>query len=454
MRKDLLAFIIRTFATLDDFEKFRPNWHIELIADRLQQTFERKIKRLVINVPPRSLKSICGSVAFPAWALGQDPKLKFICTSHGQDLTGKHARDFRTVMEASWYQRLFPHSQLKADKRAEEEFVTRAGGGRYSTSIGGPLTGRGGNFIIIDDPIKSQDVHSSVRRASNNGWIDETALSRLNDKKSDVIILIMQRVHVDDMTAYVMEKGGWEVLRLPAIAERDESFRLSNGQSVGRKAGEALQADHEPLHVLADARRQMGEMAFSAQFQQAPVPLEGNLLKADWFERYDRQPDIGTSDQVVQSWDVATTSNGNSDWSVCTTWLIKNKKYYLLHVSRERLTFPALKRKILRLAEYHQAKTVLIEDAGIATTMVQLLKSEGVRVIGCRPEGCKITRMEGQSVLIESGRVLIPKTAPWLAAYLAELLSFPAGRHDDQVDSTSQFLVWANRPRRRAGVLW
>jgi hypothetical protein len=237
MRRDLVAFIIRTFATLDDIEKFRPNWHIELIADRLQQAFRRKIKRLIINVPPRSLKSICGSVAFPAWALGQDPKLKFICVSHGQDLAGNHARDCRTVMESAWYRQLFPHSQLSADKRAEEEFLTRAGGGRYSTSIGGPLTGRGGNFIIIDDPIKSQDVHSSVRRAFINGWIDDTALSRLNDKKNDVVILIMQRVHVDDMTEYVMQKGGWEVLSLPAIAERDESFRLSNGRIVGRRPG-------------------------------------------------------------------------------------------------------------------------------------------------------------------------------------------------------------------------
>jgi predicted phage terminase large subunit-like protein len=126
----------------------------------------------------------------------------------------------------------------------------------------------------------------------------------------------------------------------------------------------------------------------------------------------------------------------------------------LLHVSRERLTFPELKRKILRYAAHYRAKTVLIEDAGIGTTMVQMLKSEGVRVIGCRPEGCKIARMEGQSVLIESGSVLIPKTAPWLGGYLTELLSFPAGRHDDQVDSTSQFLVWANRPRPPSRILF
>jgi predicted phage terminase large subunit-like protein len=190
----------------------------------------------------------------------------------------------------------------------------------------------------------------------------------------------------------------------------------------------------------------MGEMAFSAQFQQQPVPLKGNLLKADWFQRYDRQPDIGDSDQVIQSWDVATTSNDNSDWSVCTTWLIKNKKHYLLHVSRERLTFPELKRKILRLAAHHRAKSVLIEEAGIGTTMVQLLKSEGVRVIGCAPKGCKITRMEGQSVLIESGSVLIPETAPWLGAYLTELLTFPSGRHDDR--SIVRHSFWPGRTDR------
>lgn len=455
VRQDLMSFIIRTFATLDDAQKFRPNWHLELIADRLEQAFERKIKRLIINVPPRSLKSICASVAFPAWALGQNPKLRFICASYAQDLAGKHARDCRTIMESHWFRDLFPLAKLSADKRAEEQFETRAGGCRFSTSVGGTMTGRGGNFVIIDDPIKPQDAHSALKRMTSKTWLDETVLSRLDDKKNDVIILIMQRVHVDDLTAYVMEKGGWEVLRLPAIAEHDENFRLADGSTVGRKAGEALHADHEPIAVLDRWRADMGTLAFSAQYQQTPIPLEGNIIKREWFQTYDRHEE-DSSDQIVQSWDVAMTSSGNSDWSVCTTWLIKNKTYKLLHVLRERLTFPELKRKIPRHAALHRAKTVLIEDAGLSIGLVQQLKSEGkLCVIGCRPEGCKAARMETQSVFIESGNVQVPKAANWLDSYLAELLAFPGGRHDDQVDSTSQFLCWAvGRNRRRAGILF
>ncbi|MFT3731773.1 MAG: phage terminase large subunit [Hyphomicrobium sp.] len=457
LRQDLAAFIGKTFSTVDAGQEFSPNWHIEVIADRLMRAYRREIKRLIIALPPRNLKSISASVAFPAWALGKNPCLRFICASYSQDLAGKLARDCRTVMSSPWYRRAFSYAALNPSKTAEGEFETTAGGYRLSTSVGGTLTGRGGNFIVIDDPIKPQEAQSEPRRQSVKQWYDSTLYSRLDNKKDDVIIVIMQRVHVDDLVAHIMEKEEWEYLKLPAIAEEDEAYELSNGRVVGRSAGEALHAEREPLKVLKRTRSSMSSFEFSAQYQQSPVPAEGNLLKWSWFRSYDNLPPRDHNVKIVQSWDLATTISGASDWSVCTTWLVHQKQYYLRDVLRERMQFPDLRRKILSHAQEFDAKVVLIEEAGIGLGMIQQLRSERnrIRTIGIRPEGSKVDRAAAQSAIIEAGAVLLPRRAPWLDTFHNEILVFPNGRNDDQVDSMSQMLNWSEtRSKKRVGVLF
>lgn len=388
MREDLASFITGAFMTVDGSQDFQPNWHIVLIADRLMRCYRREIKRLIITLPPRSLKSICASVAFPAWSLGQNPKLRFICASHSQELAVKHSRDCRTVMQTSWYKQLFPAAKLNPDKAAEVEFAMTAGGYRLSASVGGALTGRGGNFLIIDDPIKAEEANSEIRLGNAKRWFGSTAYTRLDNKKTDVIIIVMQRVHVDDLVAHVLETDGWDLLDLPAIAERDERFVLSDGTIVGRKRGDALHEEREPLEIIEQHRQAMGSFQFSAQYQQNPQPAAGNLLKRKWFQRYEKLPPRSPSDQLVQSWDVAMTIGGGSDWSVCTTWLVSDKRYYLLDVLRQRLEFPDLKRQIVSHARAHMATTILIEESGPGMSLIQQLKSEGQpRIIGVRPEG-------------------------------------------------------------------
>jgi predicted phage terminase large subunit-like protein len=326
-----------------------------------------------------------------------------------------------------------------------------------STSVGGTLTGRGGNFIIIDDPIKPQEAHSEPRRQSVKQWYDSTLYSRLDNKKDDVIILIMQRLHVDDLVAHVMEKAHWEHLRLRLVAVDDERYVLSSGRKVGRGEGEPLNQEREPPSVVKRLRATMSSHEFSAQYQQAPVPAQGNLIKWKWFATYDSLPAQGGNDKTVQSWDLATTSGDSSDWSVCTTWLIKDKKYYLQDVLRERMEFPDLKRKVVSHARTFGANVVLLEDAGIGIGLRQQLRSErsGLHVIGIRPEGSKTDRAAAQSAIIEAGSVLIPRKAPWLDDFRNELLAFPMGKNDDQVDSVSQALNWGEgRSRKRVGVLF
>jgi hypothetical protein len=191
LRQDLYAFIEKGFRELNPTTQFLRNWHIEKMAAELEACRRGETNRLIINVPPRSLKSICASVAFPAWLLGHKPGSQIICASYGQDLANKHALDCRRIMASPWYQALFPHTRLSSERQAVEEFMTTRQGFRLSTSVGGMLTGRGVDFIIIDDPLKPEEALSDTRRKAVNDWFDHTLYSRLNDKRTGCIILIM-----------------------------------------------------------------------------------------------------------------------------------------------------------------------------------------------------------------------------------------------------------------------
>jgi predicted phage terminase large subunit-like protein len=446
LRSNLAAFTRRCFQTLSG-ETYLSNWHIEAMAYQLERCRKREIRRLIITLPPRNLKSITASVAFPAFALGHDPDLPIVCASYSQDLAAKHARDFRNVLQSAWYRRLFPLARIDPKKNTEAEIQLIGKGGRLSTSVEGTLTGRGGNLILIDDPMKPADRMSNPKRAAVAEWYDSTLTSRLNDKTKGVIVLIMQRLHVEDLVGHVLDKGEtWFHLNLPAIAEQDEEIALLDGRVHQRKAGDLLHPEREPMAVLEEQKVVMGSQAFSAQYQQAPIPAGGELIKDDWFRTYVAAPQRAPDERVVQSWDTATKAGTTNDYSVCTTWLMRGKDYYLLDVLRKRLEYPDLRRTILSHATAHSATAVLIEDAGTGAPLTQDLRREGkLRPIPIRPERDKLVRLEAQSAVIEAGHVLLPEKAPWLDDFRSEILAFPSGRYDDQVDSVSQFLAWAAR---------
>jgi len=195
LRQDLMSFVERSFYELNPQTVFSTSPHIEVMASRLETCRQGKTRRLIVNQPPRSLKSHAVSVAFPAWLLGYNPAMQIICASYGQELSDKHARDCRRLMGSTFYQRLFPNTRLSTEKQSVNEFMTTAQGFRMSTSVGGVLTGRGSDLIILDDPLKPEESLSETRRNSVNEWYDNTLLSRLNSKETGVIILVMQRLH-------------------------------------------------------------------------------------------------------------------------------------------------------------------------------------------------------------------------------------------------------------------
>jgi len=442
----LYAFTQRSFYELNPTTPFIPNWHMEVVASALEACRRGEITRLIINQPPRSLKSVTASVAFVAYLLGHDPTAQIICASYGQDLANKHALDTRTIMASSWYQSLFPRTRLSSQRQALQELMTSLQGFRLATSVGGVLTGRGANYIIIDDPLKPEEALSDTSRRAANEWFDHTLYSRLNDKRKGCIILIMQRLHEDDLVGHVLGLEPWTIIRLPAIAEVDERHEIRTPYGIQlfeRFAGEALHPEREPLEVLKRIREAQGEYNFSGQYQQAPAPLGGGLVKLEWFKNYTTADVPAKFELVFQSWDTANKPSELSDYSVCTTWGVKDKHIYLIHVLRKRLGYPELKRALREQAEAFSPETILIEDKASGTQLIQEMVNEGMHAIQkYEPSMDKTMRMNSVTSTVENGFVHLPDKASWLGEYLHELASFPKCKYDDQADSTSQALDW------------
>src|SRR5271165_5673285 len=282
IRADFYSFLVRCFAELHGGQKFSPAWHAEVLAAKLQGVGEGSVKRLIVNVPPRHLKSLAASVALPAWLLGHDPALAIVNVTYAQDLSEKFARDCRAIMTAPWYRALFP-TELASPREPLAELTTTRGGFRLATSVGGVLTGRGADVILIDDPMKPADAMSESRRTAANDWFDSTVLSRLNDKARGRIVIVMQRLHEDDLAGHVMKRGGWDLVSFPAVAEDDEVFAILTplgARAFRRGAGEALDPAREPLEILGHIRETIGESNFAAQYQQRPGPAGGAMVKA------------------------------------------------------------------------------------------------------------------------------------------------------------------------------
>jgi predicted phage terminase large subunit-like protein len=439
LRRDFESFLRRCLMTLNPGWPYLPNWHIAAIFYQLEKVRRGEIKRLIINMPPRHLKSLTISVAFPAFLLGQEPWHRIFAISYGAELSSKHASDFRSIVESPWYRRAF--SAMRISRSLEEEVSTTARGFRKATSVYGTLTGLGGDIFIIDDPQKPVDAQSDTQRDRLNQWVSNALMSRLDSKETGIIIVVMQRVHLNDLSGYLMDAGGWTVLSLPAIAEQDETIAIGANEFHVHRAGEALHPEIESLESLKTLREKMGS-DFSAQYQQSPVPPGGGMIKRNWLRYYKALPERTYYTRIIQSWDTAAKDGAQNDWSVCTTWMILDNRFYLMHVSRGRYDYPTLKSVSIGLAQRYRPDTILIEDASTGTALGQELRlihfGGTVRLVPIERD--KIGRLYVNQAKFEAGDVLFPEGAPFLPELEAELLTFPQGKNDDQVDSISQAL--------------
>ncbi len=441
LRLSFFAFFRQVFRTLHPGLKYEESWHVEVICEAVISFLkDGDLQHLVINAPPRSLKSEIVSVALTAFLLGHDPSKRILCASYSIALAEALARDTRRIMESDWYRRIFLDTIIA---RANEEGIfTTAGGYRRTTSVTGSVTGFGADVTIVDDPIKPDDAFSQAIRDKTNLWLNNTLSSRANDKRHAKILLVMQRVHVDDPCAEILKRPKTRLLKLPAIADRDYLFDLGHGRQKSWDEGEPLQDEREHLHILEVERQKLGERTFLAQYLQEPAPLEGGMIKWAWFRFYDERPSFQPGDRHVFSWDTAMTDSGSADYSACTQWLIRKNQYFLLNIVRDRLLYPNLKRKLRGQIEVHPSAVILVEDKGSGMSVAQDLIRDGIGVIRFKPEGSKELRASLASDQIEAGNVFLPRNAPWLKDFEIECIAFPNGLNDDQVDSMSQAIIW------------
>jgi len=456
---DFMVFAEAAWAIVNPGKEFVPGLHMEAIAHVLEQTERGELKRLGICMPPRYGKSFLSSVAFPAWLLGRDPTKQIVCVSYANDLAEQHAADCKALMASAFYKEVFPATRIDIRHSADTNFMTTKRGRRIATTVDGTLTGRGGQYIIVDDPMKPQDAFSDRRRTRTHNWWDNTLTQRLDSKQDDVIIVVMQRVHVDDTIARVKAKGTFHILTLPAIATHDEDIPLSRGRVFKRRVGEALHPAREPLPVLEALREEITPAVFEAQYQQNPSAGNDAIIRWEQIHRYDTEREtfrtVPNEDYFVISWDTAAKTGERNDWTVGSVWFVKKSvlppgsqrlrkaRFYLVEIIRGKYDFDALIARMVDAHNQYRPKMHLIEDTLQAPALASALAWYHIhRAELVRPNGDKKARLYSQAGWFSRGQVAFPTTAPWIDALKEEWEPFPHGVHDDQVDSISQFLSW------------
>jgi predicted phage terminase large subunit-like protein len=439
-RQDLASFIGRSVEITHPNTRYIPNWHIELIGEYLEACTRGELTRLIINMPPRYMKSHAVSVAWPAWLLGHDPARRIVAASYSSAIALKHSVDARALVQSEWYRLLFPQLKLSKDQNQKTKFMTAQRGFRLATSVGGAMTGEGGEFMIVDDPHSAIQVGSANYRKRAVNWFQNTFMTRQDDLSKGCYVVVMQRLHAEDLSGVLLEKGGWEHLMIPAIETVSRTYHFGNA-TYARMQEELLHPVRDCREAYERLQRDIGSHQFAAQYQQQPVAAKGKLIRRAWL-RYTRPEE--QEGQRIQSWDTAIKAGEGNDFSVGLTWKITKDHFVLEEMQRAALEYPELKKLIIEQAEKYQPQVILIEDKASGQSLIQELKNlTRLPIIGINPKGDKTQRLLRVIGLFEAGKILLPQAAPWLADYERELLSFPDAAHDDMVDATTQFLNWA-----------
>ncbi len=439
---DFLSFARKFFELLYPGTRFDPNWHLEAMAAEIERLIAGANRNLLVTMPPRCLKSFFMSVALPAFLLGRFPNVKIVVVSYSDQLAETLTADCLRLMESPLYKAIFPQTRLT--KRTQRDIKTSEGGRRFATTIGGSVTGMGGEWIIVDDPLNASHAHWQAAREGANRYFDETLSSRADNPKTAKWIVVAQRLHPDDLPGHILEQGGWHHLKLQAKATEGQVIDLGGGRQHIVKPGDLLHEARLDDATLEQKRRQMGSHTVAAQYQQDPLQDGGNQIKRAWLKRHSGAP-IGDDVLIVQSWDTACKLGVANDNSACTTWALMDHTSYLIDVWHGKLEFPELIAKVIELYDRFGATHLLMEDASSGSSLIPELRVRSrCNVIARRTSMDKVARVDSISGALEAGRVLLPRDAPWLAEFERELLAFPHVRHDDQVDSLTQYVMWAN----------
>lgn len=423
-RSNLLSFAVSMR------EAYETPWHIRKIAKKLQELEQRKIKRLMIFIPPRHGKSHLANELFPAWYMGRNPHHEVITTSYSQEVASGFGRKVRNMMNEPSYQLIFPGVTPTDDSFAAHRFNITDGGAYYAVGAGGPLTSRGASLIIIDDIHKNRfESLSDAILTRIKEWFGPVLYTRL--APNGVVVLIQTRWSDRDLPGHLLDTEGdrWEVLSLPAISDENE----------------ALWPERFPLETLAEIKRTLGSRDFTSLYQQRPSPEEGDIVKRSWWNFYKELP--GDLDQVAISADLTFKDGEKNDFTVFQVWGRKGSNKYLLDQVRDRMGFNAQLMALRALVgKWPTAQAKWIEDSANGAALVQTLSKQIAGIIPVRPKGSKIARAEAIAPQIEAGNVYLPdpSIAPFINDFIEEWAVFPNGKHDDQCDTASMALMKLN----------
>lgn len=420
-------FFPSTYASVASGGRWKPYRHLEYIEGKIYNSLVYGGGRFIITIPPRHGKSEFISKWIPAWYLDTFDDRNIILTSYGDDLASSFGRWVRNHFEMNE----FALTSLRQDSQAANRFETTNGGAMITAGIGGPITGKGGHLLLIDDPYKNWEEANSQRvRQSIRDWFDTTFYTR--QEPNATIILLQTRWHHDDLAGYLMTEHSdpWQVINLPAIAEDNDQLQ--------RQVGEALCPERYPIDVLEGIKEGISDQHWASLYQQRPTKAGGEIFKRSWWKFYDVIPSIIT--HRVQFWDTAQKPGLTNDYSVCSTWGKTNDGFYLLDIFRAKLEAPDLEQAIIQQYSKHKPHAVQIEDKSSGSSMLQYIRrNTTIPILSYDPkQKDKQLRAIEATPLVRSGKCFLPRQAPWLSDFLVEHEQFPAAAHDDQVDTTSQ----------------
>lgn len=466
-RRYLSEYIRQAWNVIEPATDYMHNWHIDAISEFLQAVSEGQILRGVINLPPRVGKSIDVSIMWPTWTWVSKPWTRWLFTSYSGSLSTKHSVDRRFIIESEWYRRRWGDVfKLTDDQNQKTEFQNDKRGVMVAAGLGGTVTGKGADVVVVDDPHDALSAQSDLERQHDIDAFTLKFATRLDNKKTGAILIVAQRVHEKDLSQHCIDLG-YETLVLPGMTERRTVITMPiSGKDIIREPGDLLWEARLGLAELAVLKKELGSYGYSGQVQQEPAPSEGGRLKKHWwrFWQYEGQdlPDVivrkgdGTMhscpvvnlpesfDEQTQSWDMAFKGLKDSDYVVGQVWGKANVEAYLLDQVRKRMDIVETMAELESLSEkWPLTYGKLIEDKANGAAVMQMLRTKVGGLIAVEPEGGKESRVSAVLPFVEAGNCILPHpaNAPWVDDFINECARFPRGANDDQVDTFTQVIL-------------
>lgn len=443
--KDFEYFVRLAWHVCEPTVEFQPSWVVSVIGAHIEAVLDGRVKNLIVNIPPRMSKSTLFAVMMPAFAWLRWPGKKFMFASYASSLSTRDSIKCRRLIESEWYKSFFKVPwQMNADQNKQDEFSNTMQGHRIATAVGAGATGKGADILVVDDALRAMDAYSESMREGANTYFDEELSSRSINPKTFAKIVVMQRLHPNDLTGHLLEhpSPGTVHLNLPMEFEGDSEPNALGYSDPRIVLGELLSPNRFGEDELTELKLRLGSTAYSGQFQQRPVLSEGALVRRSWFKFYRELPWDLT--QHVSSWDFATSEKSSADYTVGICGARRRGEVYILDMIRDRMEFPQAIQAFVAFSNKHpKALKKLVEDKSAGIQVIQMLKQQVPGIVPVTPKGDKLSRFMSVVPFIEAGNVYLPENAPWLSDFLTEVCSFSgegSTRNDDVIDSLQQLL--------------